>query len=613
MVTIARGAAAVELIERLDPRRHLAAAIGWAVVLIVVLASLVAAEFAADAIGRRVRADTERLVEQFALQIHAALATNLATRLSIVRATAAQIESAGGHGRDALRRHLEAVQTQFPEFAWVGMAAADGKVVAATGGVLEGEDASARRWFERGRAGSYLGDVHVDAMLEQRLQRAGAAPLRVIDVAAPVRADGARPAGVIGAQLSWRWLEALLAQIVRTLDAPHRIDVLLAAGDGTVLVGPPNWVGRKLAAGADVSEGGAYLIGRDIERDVGRGVGYIGGALDPRWTVVVREPARIALAQAADARHTVFLVVLLAGLVAAAAAVAATRALTRRLALLAQSARAMRRGERESLTLPAGADEVAGIGAAIGDLVSHLQREKQALATLNAELDARVAARAARIERLADDSRRAAVTRERLRLARDLHDTLAHSLMALLTQIRLVRKLRPRLPSDELDAELARAEEVAASGLKEARAAIGQIRHNAVQDVGLGAALRELATRFGERAGVAVEFAADETAAGLADARAEIVFRIVEEALHNIERHAQAQSVRIALRELQGDADARIEVTVADDGMGFDPAATLPGHYGMIGMREQAALIGARLDLQSVPGQGTTIRLELAA
>jgi signal transduction histidine kinase len=85
-----------------------------------------------------------------------------------------------------------------------------------------------------------------------------------------------------------------------------------------------------------------------------------------------------------------------------------------------------------------------------------------------------------------------------------------------------------------------------------------------------------------------------------------------KEALHNVERHAQAQSVRIELRALPG-ANAAARVTVIDDGIGFDTTVAHPGHYGLLGMREQAALIGAMLDIRSAPGEGTTIGLEFTA
>ena len=605
-------------LQRFDPRLHLAAAIGWSVFVLVTLAALVAASLAAEAAERRARDDAARLLAQFATQIRHALGMNLQTRRLIVQATAAQLVASNDRGSDALRRHLEAVQAQFPEFAWLGVVDDRGRVVAASGGVLLGEDVSARPWFQQGLQRPYLGEVHGALLLEDKLPRArDGQPLRFVDAAAPLGPSAGRAGGVVGAHLSWQWIYRLQADLLRALDSHRQLSLLLAGEDGTVLVGPSRWLGRKLGTDSDLAEGDAYLVGRHTAQaadDVG-----------PAWVVVVRQDAEAALAPARTAEQAVFLIVLMAGLLAAGAAVLVTRMLTRRLVALAGAAQAVQRGAQRTLAVPAGRDEVSRIGATLAELVGHLQQEKQALLTLNAELDARVAERTARIERLADGARHAAVTRERLRLARDLHDTLAHSLMALLTQIRLVRKLRGRLDMNELGAELGRAEEVAVSGLAEARAAITQMRHGGVRDVGLGAALQELLARFGERTGVAASLQADPQASGLADERAETVFRIVEEALHNVERHARAQAVSVSITVQHVappvDSDAgpdmgtlgRVRVEIADDGAGFDPALPRPGHYGLRGIQEQAALVQARFVLDSRPGAGTRICLEFDA
>jgi signal transduction histidine kinase len=598
----------VSLWQRLDPRLHLAAAIGWAVFSVVTLAALVAASIAAGEAESRVRTDGERLLTQFATQIRHALAMNLETRRSIVQATAAQIVASSDRGNEALRRHLDAVQAQFPEFAWLGVADERGHVTAAAGGMLEGEDVSARRWFETGRSRPFLGGVVPAQIPGTSLPSAAKGPgQRFIDLSVPLTHAGGRNVGVLGARLSWAWVERLQAELLRSLDTHRRLDLLLAADDGTVLVGPPDRLGRPLPVSADLSQGGTFLVGRQAEHK--QEEGSLG------WAVVVRQDAVTALAPARATRQVVFISVLLAGLAAAAAAVWATRVLTRRLSALAGQALGVRSGALQALSVPAGGDEVSRIGATLAEVVGHLQQEKRALQTLNAELDARVVERTARIERLADDARHAAVTRERLRLARDLHDTLAHSLMALLTQIRLVRKLRARWPESELEAELARAEEVAASGLTEARAAITQMRHNGVRETGLGPALQELLARFRERTGVAATLQAEPAAAELASERAETVFRIAEEALHNVERHAQAKRLALQLRPASdpeggpADADAaqRMQLEITDDGVGFDPAVPRPGHYGLRGIEEQVALIGARLELHSLPGQGTRI------
>ncbi|MDE2147447.1 MAG: HAMP domain-containing protein [Burkholderiales bacterium] len=605
------------LLRPLDPRRHLAAAIGWLVFAIVALAALAAATLAAREAEDRALADTQRLLAQFATQTRQALDTALATRRDVVQAAATMIALTDDRDAGSLRRRLQAVQAQFPELVWLGLADARGRLLAGTAESATqtatkaadrpadepadeqpGAEVAARAWFRAGLRRPVLEDAQAGP---------GAGP-RFAEIAAPVVARAGAPVqGVLGARLSWAWLDAQVAGLRQALDTRRRLDLLLVARDGRVLVGPPGWAGRRLGPADDLGEGGRRLVGRSAS-----------AASSPDmlgWSVVVRQDRASALAAAHRVRREVFGLVGLAGLAAAAAAVAAAWWLTRRLARLAAEAQAVRLGQRRTLAAPEGRDEVARIGATLAALVEHLQAEKQALATLNAELDARVAERTARIERLADESRHAAVTRERLRLARALHDTLAHSLMALLTQIRLVRKLRLRLDGAALDEELGRAEAVATSGLAEARAAIAQMRHSGVRDDGLGPALQALLARFRERTGLAATLQADAASAALADARAETVLRIVEEALHNVERHAQARAVQVVLATQPGapGGAARVSVEVVDDGVGFDPAPARPGHYGLVGMREQAALIGAQLSLTRRDGGGTRLALAFEA
>lgn len=283
------------------------------------------------------------------------------------------------------------------------------------------------------------------------------------------------------------------------------------------------------------------------------------------------------------------------------------RGLTRRLGELTAQVQRVARQEADSIVEPKGRDEVAMLGRAFSRLLQALRREHDELDHLTQELEQRVQARTREVERLAADSRYAAVVRERLRLARDLHDTLAHSMMEMLVEVRTLRMLHAHDPQ-KLGAELERAEEVARQGIKEAREAVSQMRLNAVRDLGLGAALGSAANRFAERTGLDVRFHADTQAASFADPRAETLFRIAEETLRNIDRHASAARVDIALKDL---GNGEIELSITDDGVGFDPAAAHPGHYGLIGMQEQAQLIDAELVLHSAPGAGATVRLRL--
>lgn len=605
----------IKLIESFNPQRRLASAIGWVVFFIILAAAVAGANLAAKGAAERARADAERLLAQFATQIRHAIDTALTTRLSVLKSTAAQI-SVDQAGHDASLRqnlHLIALQAQFPEFRWLGIADKDGHLLATHPG-SQAKSVADLAWFQKGRQAPFVGHADQFPLLDEASVTLAPGTQGFV-MAVPIVQLSGGLIGVLGADLPWEWLEGEENTLLRQLESRRSLELLIARADEKVLLGPPEWLGRSLGNDADLSEDGQYVIGRNLIAPLSQqGLG---------WVVILREAADTALARAKLAQHTIFRVVFLAGLICAIAVVFVTQDLLKRLVVLDEEAQAVRQGALENVTVPAGADEISRIGATLANLLSHLQQEKHGLATLNAELDARVAARTARIERLADESRHAAITRERLRLARELHDTLGHSLMALLTQIRLIRKLWDRLDPAELRAELAQAEEVAASGLAEARAAITQMRHNSVRDDGLGAALRQLLARFRERTGLAATLDADIQAGGLADERAETVFRIAEEALKNVERHANANAVHINLGWIEPpdaawmhwdpDNCPRVRIEISDDGVGFDPTVPCPGHYGLRGIEEQAELIEASFELHSQPGAGTRIVLEFDA
>jgi len=169
-----------------------------------------------------------------------------------------------------------------------------------------------------------------------------------------------------------------------------------------------------------------------------------------------------------------------------------------------------------------------------------------------------------------------------------------------------LRKLQERDPG-ALPDELARAEAVAHDGLNEARSAINQMRGNSVRDTGLGPAISRAVERFKDRTGLEVDMQIDGAAARFGDERAEVIFRMTEEALRNIERHAGASRLRLRLLTNA----AHLLLHIEDDGIGFDPAILRPGHFGLVGLKEQAQMIGAELSIESAPERGTTLRLAL--
>lgn len=124
---------------------------------------------------------------------------------------------------------------------------------------------------------------------------------------------------------------------------------------------------------------------------------------------------------------------------------------------------------------------------------------------------------------------------------------------------------------------------------------------------GLVSALARLAEKFGEDHNLPVQVHSDAEAVELAPSEQHLLLRIAQEALHNVWKHAQAQSVALRLTRHEGGLELEIE----DDGVGFDPQRKVPGHYGLEGMRTRAAILGATLDIDSAPGRGTRVAVHL--
>ncbi len=194
-------------------------------------------------------------------------------------------------------------------------------------------------------------------------------------------------------------------------------------------------------------------------------------------------------------------------------------------------------------------------------------------------------------------------------MARDLHDTLAHTLAGLAVQINAINALL-KGEQPEVRRELAYASQMVEDGLVNTRQAIGDVRANAVVELGLGGALRRQVELLSQRSGAQATFEQDDDVPELRDEAANTLFRIAQEALTNIERHARAQHVGVALRTERGETSALV-LSIRDDGIGFDTADLDDQRFGLRGMRERAELIGAHLRLDSAVGEGTQVTIKM--
>lgn len=204
---------------------------------------------------------------------------------------------------------------------------------------------------------------------------------------------------------------------------------------------------------------------------------------------------------------------------------------------------------------------------------------------------------------LSDRAKSAAVLAERTRLARDIHDTLAQGFLGVLLHLETARR---NLTSDPTRAMRAmdQAQGLAQTSLNEARRSVGMLRAGAAGPGDLAVALSML-VREAADGGFPVRFETPLATCLVPAGVAEQVGRIAAEALQNARRHADPSRVVVSLSRVDG----VIRVSIVDDGCGFDPTAERPGRYGLLGMRERAAAVGAELTLNSSLGRGTSISL----
>jgi signal transduction histidine kinase len=205
-----------------------------------------------------------------------------------------------------------------------------------------------------------------------------------------------------------------------------------------------------------------------------------------------------------------------------------------------------------------------------------------------------------------------AISRERNRVARELHDTLAHTLTGMTVQLETVKAYW------DVDSQAARellnqVLEASRSGVQETRLALKALRASPLDDLGLSLALRQLAESAAERGNLALQAQIPENV-NLAPEREQCIYRVAQEALENIVRHAHAQTLAIRLIV----RDQHITLEILDDGKGFTvngngkvPDITETGHYGLAGMYERAALAGGTLEIASALGQGTRVVLNI--
>jgi signal transduction histidine kinase len=204
-------------------------------------------------------------------------------------------------------------------------------------------------------------------------------------------------------------------------------------------------------------------------------------------------------------------------------------------------------------------------------------------------------------------AQKAAALEERQRLARELHDSATQSLYS--ARLYAEAALRQLAGGDNTTAAeyVREVKDATRDALAEMRLLIHELRPPVLAEQGLAAALRLRLGAVEGRAGLATELVAEPGPVRLPDALEQDLYRVAQEALNNALKHGKPGRIAVRLRQMEH----RVSLEIADDGAGFDPAMGADGGLGLRGMRERVARCGGSLDIESAPGKGTRVRVEV--
>jgi signal transduction histidine kinase len=302
----------------------------------------------------------------------------------------------------------------------------------------------------------------------------------------------------------------------------------------------------------------------------------------------------------------------------------AARSVRRPLAQLTRSAERIASGDLDQPIPRLPEDEVGRLGRSLEHMRVALKASLEEIAAANQALEERVESRTRELRTLYSqlqerDKWREELLRkvisaqedERRRLARELHDETSQTLSALSMKIETALAAWPEPASRD---RLTEARALNMRTLEELHRLIFDLRPSVLDDLGLLSAIRWYAERHLEPLGIAVQFEASGFDRRLMPELETALFRVAQEAITNIAKHANADTVLIQCLE----RDGRVVIEIEDDGKGFSPASLPPPAarergLGLLGMRERVELFGGTIEIDSAPGRGTRIAVGVPA
>nr|WP_282706498.1 sensor domain-containing diguanylate cyclase [Pseudomonas syringae] len=285
------------------------------------------------------------------------------------------------------RRLLNHLNSQFPSYSWIGLTDAQGMVVASTGRLLEGLSIEHRPVFMNGRDRTFVGDVHEAVMLAKLLPNPSGEAMKFVDISLPVQNKAGKFVGVLATHLSWQWA----AEVGRTLFDPLKksvpgLEFLVISQDGIVLLGPKELIGKPCEVSMPHHNGGRWSVsqwqdGKTYVVGFAQSTG-IEGYPGLGWSVVTRQPAEAAFAEANHIRAEILLWGSILAIAFAALGWIVAGVITRPLNRIARAATLLSEGAQIDIPLIKGSLEVEKLSIVIRHLVERLTQKSGQLAVM---------------------------------------------------------------------------------------------------------------------------------------------------------------------------------------------------------------------------------------
>lgn len=283
---------------------------------------------------------------------------------------------------------LQQLKKSLPVFTWVGYSDALGNILAATDNILVGQNASERPVFQQGLKGLYIGDVHDAVLLAKLIPNPSGEPLQFVDVSVPVYGEEGQTNGVLSAHLSWEWSHEVETSILAPLKE-HMKDVeifVVSQKDDTILLGPANMVGRRMSS-ETLKQARAGVNSWSVDSASNQtsylsGYAYGDGYMDYPglgWTVIVRQPTKVAFASVYELEQFIVLVGMAAAVLFGILGWFLAGWIVRPLNKITQTADLLCSGEDVEIPVFERIKDVAMLSASLRNLVNNLTQTENAL------------------------------------------------------------------------------------------------------------------------------------------------------------------------------------------------------------------------------------------